>query len=152
MVADEPTTVLDVSVQAQILLLFDRLRRDHGCAVMLVTHDLGVAASVADRIAVLYAGRVCEIGPTADVLERPNHPYTRALLASRLGVDGRHRHRPIGGEPPSPLALPAGCAFAPRCPLRSDECDVTHPDLTVRTGGVGVVACHHAQVVDVPRS
>src|ERR1700741_191773 len=83
-IADEPTTALDVSVQAQVVLLFDKLRREHGCAGGFVPHALGVAASICDRILVLYAGRVCEVGPAADVLERPTHPYTRALLGSRI--------------------------------------------------------------------
>lgn len=144
-VADEPTTALDVSVQAQILLLFDGLRREHGCALLFVTHDLGVAASIADRVAVLYAGRLCEVGPVTDVLTRPTHPYTRALLDSRLSVGGQvHAVRPIRGEPPSPLALPPGCAFAPRCPRAQADCTVSPPDLTPSGEDVArEVACLH---------
>ena len=94
-IADEPTTALDVSVQAQIVLLFDRIRREHGCAVLLVTHDLGVAASIADRIAVMYAGRLCEVGPAADVLAHPSHPYTKALLAARLSMSNSTARTPL---------------------------------------------------------
>jgi peptide/nickel transport system ATP-binding protein len=144
-VADEPTTALDVSVQAQVVLLFDRLRREHGCAVLLVTHDLGVAASIADRIVVLYAGRVCESGPAASVLTEPAHPYTKALLAARLSVDGSaEENDPMPGDPPNPMALPPGCAFAPRCSRRSDDCDAVLPDLDPRPlERPGSVACFH---------
>ena len=117
-VADEPTTALDVSVQAQVVLLFDRLRREHGCAVLLVTHDLGVAASVADRIAVLYAGRICEIGPAANVLHHPAHPYTAQLLRARLHLDP-DAPAPIAitGYPARPDASAAGLRL--RAPLRA---------------------------------
>jgi peptide/nickel transport system ATP-binding protein len=144
-VADEPTTALDVSVQAQVVLLFDRLRREHGCAVLLVTHDLGVAASIADRIVVLYAGRVCEIGPAATVLDTPSHPYTKALLAARLSVDGTATTTdPMPGEPPNPTALPPGCAFAPRCLRAEPDCDDEVPDLSPRDDGAfAEVACFH---------
>jgi peptide/nickel transport system ATP-binding protein len=144
-VADEPTTALDVSVQAQVVLLFDRLRREHGCAVLLVTHDLGVAASIADRIVVLYAGRVCETGPAASVLEEPAHPYTKALLAARLSVDGTTAgNDPMPGEPPNPLSLPPGCAFAPRCSHVEADCEVAPPEPSARLHGrLGGVACLH---------
>ncbi|MCU1428046.1 MAG: oligopeptide/dipeptide transporter, ATP-binding protein [Actinomycetia bacterium] len=144
-VADEPTTALDVSVQAQVVLLFDRLRREHGCAVLLVTHDLGVAASIADRVVVLYGGRVCEVGPAASVLRDPAHPYTKALLAARLSVDGTTvRTDPMPGDPPNPLALPPGCAFAPRCSSATVECEVEPPELTPRAREhAGEVACLH---------
>ncbi|MDX6688369.1 MAG: peptide/nickel transport system ATP-binding protein ddpF [Baekduia sp.] len=151
-VADEPTTALDVSVQAQIVLLFDRLRREHGCAVLFVTHDLGVAASIADRIAVLYAGRMCEIGPAADVLLRPTHPYTRALMSARVSVD-TSRDEPIvaiKGSPPDPTALPPGCPFAPRCPNARDDCNAALVDLSPRpvADGHGDVACLHPHTDD----
>jgi peptide/nickel transport system ATP-binding protein len=143
-VADEPTTALDVSVQAQILLLFDRLRRDLGCALLLVTHDLGVAASIADRIAVVYAGRLCEIGPAADLLANPSHPYTRALLRARPPKESGSIPAAIPGEPPDPLDLPPGCAFAPRCPRATAECDLLLPDMGARPPGhPGEVACVH---------
>jgi peptide/nickel transport system ATP-binding protein len=131
-VADEPTTALDVSVQAQIVLLFDRLRREHGCSVLFVTHDLGVAASIADRIAVMYAGRVCELGSAADVLERPRHPYTRALLDARVSVEISRSApiRGIEGSPPDPTSPPPGCAYAPRCPRAQSDCTTALPELT----------------------
>ena len=128
-VADEPTTALDVSVQAQVLLLFDRLRREHGCALLLVTHDLGVAASIADRIAVLYAGRLCEVGSAGDVLADPRHPYTAGLLYARLELDEDSVPLPISGAPPDPLRLPLGCAFAPRCEHATSACLESLPEL-----------------------
>ncbi len=135
-IADEPTTALDVSVQAQIVLLFDRLRREHGCAVLLVTHDLGVAASIADRIAVMYAGRLCEVGPAADVLANPRHPYTRALLGARLSLEGEETVTdPLPGSPPDPRTPLAGCSFAPRCALAQDRCRTQQPEAE------GGVAC-----------
>jgi peptide/nickel transport system ATP-binding protein len=144
-VADEPTTALDVSVQAQVVLLLDRLRREHGCAVLFVTHDLGVAASIADRIAVMYAGRLCEVGPTADVLGRPTHPYTRALLGARISVDAGAESpvRPIAGSPPDPTNLPSGCPFAPRCANARDDCREVLPPLTAKQDAPGEVACLH---------
>ena len=128
-VADEPTTALDVSVQAQVLLLFDRLRREHGCALLLVTHDLGVAASIADRIAVLYAGRLCEVGSAGNVLADPRHPYTAGLLHARLELDEDSVPLPIPGAPPDPLRLPGGCAFAPRCDHSKSACLDSLPEL-----------------------
>ncbi|MEV1147057.1 ABC transporter ATP-binding protein, partial [Micromonospora sp. NPDC049799] len=118
LIADEPTTALDVAVQAEILDMLDSLRRDLGMGLVLITHDLGTVASHADRVAVMYAGRVVETGPTAQVLSDPRMPYTRALLAAtpRLDAPARQRLVAIGGQPPD-LAVPApGCAFAPRCP------------------------------------
>ena len=128
-VADEPTTALDVSVQAQVLLLFDRLRREHGCALLLVTHDLGVAASIADRVAVLYAGRLCEVGSARDVLADPRHPYTAGLLHARLELDEESIPLPIPGAPPDPLSLPEGCAFVPRCEHATSDCRGSLPEL-----------------------
>lgn len=148
-IADEPTTALDVSVQAQVVLLFDRLRREHGCAVLFVTHDLGVAASIADRIAVMYAGRVAEIGPAADLLGQPSHPYTRALLGARISVDtnGMEATTAIPGSPPNPLDLPPGCPYAPRCPNVQDDCRVHLIELEPRPvgDGAGLVACLHPE-------
>lgn len=141
-VADEPTTALDVSVQAQILMLFDRLRREHGCALLLVTHDLGVAASVADRIAVLYAGRLCEVGAAAEVLAHPKHPYTAGLLHARLEVDRSTEPIAIPGSPPNPIDLPEGCAFASRCANATDACR-EQPALLAALGDGRLVACHH---------
>jgi peptide/nickel transport system ATP-binding protein len=146
-VADEPTTALDVSVQAQVVLLFDSLRREHGCAVLFVTHDLGVAASISDRIAVMYSGRLCEVGAAADVLERPSHPYTRALLDARVSVDTPRGQaiRGIAGSPPDPMAPPPGCPYAPRCQRAQEDCTVAPPDLGPSPDGVPdrAVACLH---------
>lgn len=141
-VADEPTTALDVSVQAQVLLLFDRLRRDHGCGLLLVTHDLGVAASIADRIAVLYAGRLCEVGSAGDILADPRHPYTAGLLHARLELDEDSVPLPISGAPPDPLRLPEGCAFAPRCEYATNGCHDSLPALRSDKSG-RLFACVH---------
>jgi peptide/nickel transport system ATP-binding protein len=143
-IADEPTTALDVSVQAQVVLLFDRIRRDVGCSVIFVTHDLGVAASIADRIAVFYAGRIREVGPAADVLKRPRHPYTRDLLNARLSID-EVGATSITGDPPDPRTAHSGCAYYPRCTSAQNDCASEHPPLTPRNPGtnVGLVACFH---------
>jgi peptide/nickel transport system ATP-binding protein len=122
-IADEPTTALDVSVQAQIVALLKRLCRDRGVAVMLVTHDMGVIAEAADRVAVMYAGRLAEIGPVREVLTAPRHPYTEGLMASTpLASQGRARLRQIPGAMPRLEALPEGCAFHPRCPYAQEKC------------------------------
>ena len=128
LIADEPTTALDVTVQKQILELLARLRRDLGLALLFITHDLGVVAQVADRIAVTYAGRIVEEGPSREVLERPKHPYTAGLLRASPQLV-RHKLEPIPGAVPSLTALPPGCAFEPRCPLRIAECAAAMPDL-----------------------
>ena len=118
-VADEPTTALDVTIQAQILSLLDRLRRERGCSILFITHDLAVASQVADRVAVLYAGRIAEIGPTAELLAAPKHPYTAALLRSRLDLSSDRARRIVAlpGQPPDLRQPPPGCPFAPRCTL-----------------------------------
>ena len=129
-VADEPTTALDVSIQAQIIQLLKRLCRDHGTAVMLVTHDMGVIAETADRVAVMYAGRIVEIGPVADVIHRPQHPYTVGLMGSIPSiVEERERLTQIDGAMPRLTAIPAGCAFHPRCPQAFDRCRAERPEL-----------------------
>jgi peptide/nickel transport system ATP-binding protein len=129
-VADEPTTALDVSIQAQIIQLLKRLCRDHGTAVMLVTHDMGVIAETADRVAVMYAGRIVEIGPVGDVIHRPQHPYTEGLMGSIPSiVDERERLTQIEGSMPRLTAIPAGCAFHPRCPHAFDRCRRERPEL-----------------------
>jgi oligopeptide transport system ATP-binding protein len=134
LIADEPTTALDVTVQAGILRLLDRLRRETGLAVMLITHDLGVMSAVADRVTVMYAGRIAEEGPTADVLRRARHPYTRGLLDSLPHPDaGDLPLVPIGGTPPSPAERPGGCAFHPRCRYAIDRCRAEVPPLTAIT-------------------
>jgi peptide/nickel transport system ATP-binding protein len=129
-IADEPTTALDVTVQAQVLRLLLQLRDDIGCSIVFITHDLGVAAQISDRIAVLYAGRIAEIGPAAEVLGLPAHPYTHGLLRSRLTLDtARHRKlAALAGSVPSAVHLLPGCAFAPRCVLATPACEVTPPD------------------------
>jgi len=129
-VADEPTTALDVSIQAQIIQLMKRLCREHGTAVMLVTHDMGVIAETADRVAVMYAGRIVEIGPVADVIHRPQHPYTSGLMGSIPSiVDERPRLTQIDGSMPRLTAIPPGCAFHPRCPQAFDRCRRERPEL-----------------------
>jgi oligopeptide/dipeptide ABC transporter ATP-binding protein len=128
LIADEPTTALDVTVQKQILDLLARLRRDLGLTLLFITHDLGVVAQVADRIAVTYAGRIVEQGPAREVLERPRHPYTAGLLRASPQLV-RHTLEPIPGTVPSLAALPSGCAFEPRCALRRAECAVVMPEL-----------------------
>jgi peptide/nickel transport system ATP-binding protein len=120
LIADEPTTALDVTIQAQILRLLADLQREFDMAVLLITHDLGVVAQVADRVVVLYAGKVMERGSVYDVFESPAHPYTRALLACLPGRG--ERSQPIGGTLPDPTAPPPGCRFAPRCPHAVDAC------------------------------
>ena len=139
-IADEPTTALDVSIQAQIIALLKRLCRDHGTAVMLVTHDMGVIAETADRVAVMYAGRIAEIGPVADVIKRAKHPYTDGLMGS-IPVVGQQTERlaQIEGAMPRLTAIPDGCAFNPRCPKAFDKCRQTRPDPIA--SGAGEVAC-----------
>ena len=129
-IADEPTTALDVTVQAQVLRLLRRLRDEIGCSIVLITHDLGVAAQISDRIAVLYAGRIAEIGPTAEVLAAPAHPYTHGLLRSRLTLDTARDRKlaALAGSVPSPTVSMPGCAFVPRCAVATDDCTATTPD------------------------
>ena len=139
-IADEPTTALDVSVQAQILTLLKRLCADHGTAVMLVTHDMGVIAETADRVAVMYAGRLIEIGPVNEVIRHPQHPYTEGLMASIPGIEKRlTRLYQIEGAMPRLAAIPAGCAFNPRCPHAAERCRTERPDLL--PAGSGQAAC-----------
>jgi oligopeptide transport system ATP-binding protein len=131
LIADEPTTALDVTVQAQILELLADLQAETGMGLVLITHDLGVAAEVADRVAVMYAGRVVETGPAGEVLLAPRHPYTQGLLASRPQGVGRlgQRLEPIAGAPPSLSRIPPGCPFHPRCPYAVERCRVERPPL-----------------------
>jgi len=129
-VADEPTTALDVSIQAQIIALLKRLCRDHGTAVMLITHDMGVIAETADRVAVMYAGRIAEIGPVADVIHRPQHPYTKGLMGSIPSIVAeREQLAQIDGTMPRLTAIPTGCPFHPRCPEVFDRCRRERPEL-----------------------
>ncbi len=129
-IADEPTTALDVSIQAQIIALLKRLCREHGTAVMLVTHDMGVIAETADRVAVMYAGRIAEIGPVRDVVKSARHPYTSGLMGSIPSVGGEQgRLTQIEGAMPRLTEIPPGCAFNPRCPQVGERCLVERPDL-----------------------
>lgn len=139
-VADEPTTALDVSIQAQIISLLKRLTRDHGAAVMLVTHDMGVIAEACDRVAVMYAGRIAEVGPVAEVIHRPAHPYTVGLMGSIPSMEAeRERLMQIDGAMPRLNAIPAGCAFHPRCPRVLERCRRERPDLMA--AGATQAAC-----------
>jgi peptide/nickel transport system ATP-binding protein len=129
-IADEPTTALDVSIQAQIIGLLKTLTRDHGTAVMLITHDMGVIAETADRVAVMYAGRIVEIGPVAAVIRTPAHPYTAGLMASIPSLAHRvNRLRQIDGAMPRLDAIPSGCRFHPRCPRVFARCRDRQPEL-----------------------
>jgi len=129
-VADEPTTALDVSIQAQIIGLLKNVCREHGAAVMLITHDMGVIAETCDRVAVMYAGRIAEIGPVNEVINRPAHPYTEGLMAAIPDItQSRDQLDQIDGAMPRLGAIPAGCAFNPRCPRVFDRCRVERPDL-----------------------
>ena len=132
LIADEPTTALDVTVQEQILDLLDRLRRELRLGLLFITHDLGVVAQVADRIAVMYAGRIVEEGPTREVLAAPRHPYTQGLLRASPTLE-RGKLTPIPGTVPQLTALPPGCAFEPRCSLRRAECAAAVPALRTAT-------------------
>ncbi len=129
-IADEPTTALDVSVQAQIIALLKVLCREHGAAVMLVTHDMGVIAETADRVAVMYAGRLAEIGPVQEVIQHPKHPYTVGLMGSIPAIGHRiERLTQIQGAMPRLTDIPTGCAFNPRCPKAFERCRIERPDL-----------------------
>lgn len=125
LIADEPTTALDVTIQAQIFELMNKLRAEHGTAIMLITHDMGVIAELADEVAVMYMGNIVEAGTVDDVLRRPRHPYTRALLASipTLGRGRKQAIRSIRGATPDPYDRPKGCQFAPRCDFARSACD-----------------------------
>ena len=128
LIADEPTTALDVTIQAQILELLQRLQEELDMAILLITHDLGVIAEVADRVAVMYAGRIVETAATLALFESPRHPYTRGLLRSIPGIEGgRERLDIIPGSVPDARLIPAGCAFHPRCPLADDGCRAREP-------------------------
>lgn len=136
LLADEPTTALDATVQIQVLILLRRLQQELGMSVIIVTHDLGVAAEIADRVAVMYAGRVVETGPVRDLLRRPLHPYTAGLLSSTVHDQPRDQDLPtIPGAPPDMRRLPPGCSFAPRCALAGPDCDVGPPPPVAPTPG-----------------
>ena len=142
LIADEPTTALDVTVQAGILRLLDSLRREFDLSVVLITHDLGVLSALADRVSIFYAGRVVEAGPREDLLRHPRHPYTRALLDA-LPHPEAARDTPliaIRGTPPSPQQIPTGCPYHPRCPFAIDICTTVDPPLVPVNGRR--LACH----------
>jgi oligopeptide/dipeptide ABC transporter ATP-binding protein len=155
LLCDEPTTALDVTVQAQILDLIDKLRVDLGLAVVFVSHDLGVVRELCQNVAVMYAGRVVESGPTAELLRTPRHPYTLGLLRAVVDLDDPIGSlHPIGGTLPDPVHLPAGCAFHPRCPLATAECLTNIPPL-VRVDEetsvqIRMSACFHHDLVGTP--
>ena len=147
-VADEPTTALDVSIQAQIISLLKRLCKEHGAAVMLVTHDMGVIAETCDRVAVMYAGRIVEIGPVDAVIHAPAHPYTVGLMGAIPAMDEeRTRLLQIDGAMPRLTAIPPGCAFNPRCPHAFERCLVERPDL-IDSGRTRAACWLHAPALE----
>ena len=150
LIADEPTTALDVSMQAQIIALIKRVARERGTAVMLITHDMGVIAETADRVAVMYAGRMVEIGAVRDVLHAPRHPYTAGLMASipRVAAPGAGRSRlaQIEGAMPRLNAIPRGCPFHPRCPKRFERCLSSRPELMPAEEGQAACWLHASAV------
>jgi oligopeptide/dipeptide ABC transporter ATP-binding protein len=149
-ILDEPTSALDVAVQAQILNRLIELQRDRGIAYILITHNVAAVRFVADRVAVMYLGQVVELGPVREVLERPVHPYTKALLAALPTADVRRRRTRfrIGGDIPTLIDPRPGCRFAPRCPFVEDRCRTTDPVLTPRPTAPGhLVACLRSEAV-----
>jgi oligopeptide/dipeptide ABC transporter ATP-binding protein len=146
LIADEPTTALDITIQAQILSLLERLKRQFNLALLLITHDLDVVRSVADRVAVMYSGRIVETGPSSTILTRPSHPYTYGLLRARpfgnYATTGT-RLTEIPGTVPSPHNRPSGCAFAPRCPSAMDDCQSFVPLSGSDGSDWSRVACRH---------
>ncbi len=147
LIADEPTTALDVTVQKQILELLMRLREELHLTLLFITHDLGVVGQIANRIAVMYAGRIVEIGPAGEVLTKPRHPYTEGLLRAAPRLE-RGKLVPIRGAVPHLDELPPGCAFAPRCPYRRAECDIAVPDLRIASSDGSPE--HRARCILVP--
>jgi oligopeptide/dipeptide ABC transporter ATP-binding protein len=128
LIADEPTTALDVTIQLQYLKLLKRLQQETGMAILFITHDFGVVARMCDRVAVMYAGRIVECGPVREVFDNPSHPYTQALIASVPRMEGTEgRLRTIDGQPPSLMDLPRGCRFADRCALADARCRDAYP-------------------------
>jgi peptide/nickel transport system ATP-binding protein len=151
-IADEPTTALDVTVQAQILEKLIEVKDAVNAAIVLITHDLGVVAGMADRVLVMYAGRQVETGDTAAVFRSPRMPYTAGLLGSIPSLESAgDRLRPIPGTPPSLINLPAGCPFAPRCPIVQDKCNKEEPDLVETDQPGHTSACHYwPTLADLP--
>lgn len=143
LIADEPTTALDVTVQAQIIQLMNELRQEFGMSIIMITHDLGVIAGISDKVMVMYSGRICEYAPVFELFQQPRHPYTRGLLRSvpRLDQAGGMKLHSIPGNPPNLLQLPAGCAFADRCEEKLDRCGREQPLLKEISPG-RLNACH----------
>ena len=141
--ADEPVSMLDVSVRAGILRLLDDLRRTGRLGILMITHDLSTAAHFADRIAVMYLGRIVEEGPSRDVVRDPQHPYTKALLSVVPKRDPRERATPqiLTGEPPDPVDVPSGCRFHPRCPVAEPRCRTIDPELRLAGSAGHRAAC-----------
>jgi peptide/nickel transport system ATP-binding protein len=147
-VADEPTTALDVTVQAQVLDTLERIQENTDAAIILITHDLGVVAGMADKVLVMYAGKSVEVGSVDDIYYQPRMPYTLGLLGSlpRLDAKGAERLTPIKGSPPSLVNLPVGCPFSPRCPMSRPHCEQEEPALREVGGGADhVAACHYSE-------
>jgi oligopeptide/dipeptide ABC transporter ATP-binding protein len=147
-IADEPTTALDVTIQAQILDLLRDLQRRMGLALLLITHDLGVVAQMADRVAVMYAGRIVEEAPVKELFRDPKHPYTQGLMASMPGGEPGQRLRAIQGTVPPLGQLPSGCSFTPRCPYRFEPCPTAHPADTFLDGGRRVKCYLHGTAAE----
>ena len=149
LLADEPTTALDVTIQAQIFELMDMLKREHDTAIMLITHDMGVVSELADDVLVMYMGNVIESGTAREVLKNPKHPYTKALLASIpiLGKGKEQELSPIRGMTPNPYNRPKGCQFEPRCDFACDKCKECMPDETM-LDGTHMVRCHNWEEAD----
>ena len=145
LIADEPTTALDVTIQAQIIELMQEIQKRTGSAIIMITHDLGVVADIADTVLVMYAGKAVEFGTTEDVYGAPRHPYTWGLMASlpRADMTEKSPLQPIKGSPPSLVDLPEGCSFHPRCPYATDRCRIEVPELRVISGDHSA-ACHYA--------
>jgi peptide/nickel transport system ATP-binding protein len=151
-IADEPTTALDVTVQAQILEALDAAREQTGAAMVLITHDLGVIAGQADRVMVMYAGKLVESGTAEDIFYTPRMPYTLGLLGSLPRLDrAAEKLTPIVGSPPSVVNMPPGCPFTPRCPLAQPVCDVEEPPLAPTTSADHLAACHFSDRLEGAR-
>jgi peptide/nickel transport system ATP-binding protein len=149
LLADEPTTALDVTVQAQIMDLLEKLQEQRGTAIVLITHDLGLVAGHADRVLVMYAGRVAEYADTSEVFYQPRHAYTLGLLSSIARLDQRREERlePIPGAPPSLIQVPPGCPFHPRCRFATEVCRTVIPALIAKDSPSHLAACHHSDQV-----
>lgn len=153
LICDEVVSALDVSVQAQILNLLEDLKAEYGLTLLFIAHDLAVVKNISDRVAVMYLGRLCEIGPADTLYEAPAHPYTRFLLGAALEADPEapRAHEVLEGEPPSPLAPPSGCRFRTRCPYATERCAAETPALTEVASG-HQVACHYPLTVSIRTS